>query len=202
MTKHRDAPAPPAPSWPGGSTRPAHQPRPSCGQRCAASPAAPLISVLLQLPQHQLLQVPDHGQVPFLCRLEDPLPQPPYGALVKPPINGLPVEDHVLRSVHMRCPTRPSVPVDQGRIASTAHLLTSALPSEPGHTARYPASYPDTATWRSRHGVLVSCRLSSTGIGFLSILFPPEDSALLTVGLPDRRPGGPGLCRSFRVPHA
>lgn len=24
--------------------------------------------------QHQLLQVPDRGQVPFLCRLEDPLP--------------------------------------------------------------------------------------------------------------------------------
>jgi len=39
--------------------------------------------------------------------------------------------------------------------------------------------------------VLVSCRLSSTGVGFLSILFPPEGSALLTVGLPDRRPSGP-----------
>jgi hypothetical protein len=39
--------------------------------------------------------------------------------------------------------------------------------------------------------VLVSCRLSSTGVGFLSILFPPEDSASLTVGLPDRHPGGP-----------
>ena len=34
--------------------------------------------------------------------------------------------------------------------------------------------------------MLVSCRLSSTGIGFLSILFPPEDSAFLTVGLPNR----------------
>jgi hypothetical protein len=32
---------------------------------------------------------------------------------------------------------------------------------------------------------LVSCRLSPAGIGLLSILFPPEDSALLTVGLPD-----------------
>lgn len=38
--------------------------------------------------------------------------------------------------------------------------------------------------------MLVSCRLSSTGLGFLSILFPPEDSASLTVGLPDRHPGG------------
>lgn len=29
--------------------------------------------------------------------------------------------------------------------------------------------------------MLVSCRLSSAGLGLLSILFPPEDSALLTV---------------------
>ena len=36
---------------------------------------------------------------------------------------------------------------------------------------------------------LVSCRLSPTGIGFLDILFPPEDSAVLTVGLPNRRSG-------------
>lgn len=49
--------------------------------------------------------------------------------------------------------------------------------------------------------VPVSCRLSPTGIGFLDILFPPETSALLTVGLP-RRPGRRGLCRDFRVPHA
>ena len=34
--------------------------------------------------------------------------------------------------------------------------------------------------------VLVSCRLSPAGIRFLDILFPPENSALLTVGLPGR----------------
>jgi hypothetical protein len=39
--------------------------------------------------------------------------------------------------------------------------------------------------------VPVSCRLSPAGIRFLDILFPPEISALLTVGLPDRRPDGP-----------
>ena len=39
--------------------------------------------------------------------------------------------------------------------------------------------------------VLVSCRLSPTGIRFLDILFPPKISAFLTVGLPDRRPDGP-----------
>jgi hypothetical protein len=50
--------------------------------------------------------------------------------------------------------------------------------------------------------VLVSCRLSPAGIRFLDILFPPESSALLTVGLPARRQGRPGLCRGFHVPHA
>jgi hypothetical protein len=37
--------------------------------------------------------------------------------------------------------------------------------------------------------VLVSCRLSPAGIRFLDILFPPENSALLTVGLPTRHQG-------------
>ena len=37
--------------------------------------------------------------------------------------------------------------------------------------------------------VPVSCRLSPTGVRFLSILFPPEDSAVLTIGLPRRRGG-------------
>ena len=40
--------------------------------------------------------------------------------------------------------------------------------------------------------MLVSCRLSPTGVRFLDILFPPETSALLTVGLPARlQRGGP-----------
>lgn len=34
--------------------------------------------------------------------------------------------------------------------------------------------------------MLVSCRLSPAGLRFLDILFPPETSALLTVGLPGR----------------
>lgn len=37
--------------------------------------------------------------------------------------------------------------------------------------AWYPASYPGTAAWRSSHHILVSCRLSATGIRFLGILF-------------------------------
>jgi hypothetical protein len=91
----------------------------------------------------------------------------------------------------MRCLTCPFGTGDSDRIASKAHLLTSALLSEPRHQARYPASYPATAAWRSRHGVLVSCRLSSTGIGLLSILFPPESSALLTVGYQTTTKVGP-----------
>ena len=56
-------------------------------------------------PQHQLLQVPDPGQVPIPDRLEDPAPQPPYPLLMQPPIDlfpGVGVEHarRVLRSVH------------------------------------------------------------------------------------------------------
>jgi hypothetical protein len=50
--------------------------------------------------------------------------------------------------------------------------------------AWYPASYPGTAAWRSGHAVPVSCCLSAAGLRFLGILFPPRNSALLTVGLP------------------
>lgn len=76
------------------------------------------------------------------------------------------------------------------RFVSKAHLPTSAPPF--GARAPGPVSgqLSRTATWRSRHNVLVSCRLSSTGIGLLGILFPPEDSALLAVGLPTRHEDG------------
>jgi hypothetical protein len=89
------------------------------------------------------------------------------------------------------CLTCPSVPALRVRFASQAHLSTSAPLSRPGHRARYPASYPATTAWRSHPTLLVSCRLSPAGIRFLDILFPPENSALLTVGLPTRHQGGP-----------
>ncbi len=41
-------------------------------------------------PQHQLLQVPGHGQVPALHRLEDPAAQPPYLLLMTTPVHTLP----------------------------------------------------------------------------------------------------------------
>ena len=50
--------------------------------------------------------------------------------------------------------------------------------------AWYPASYPGTTAWSSGLSVPVSCCLSAAGLRFLGILFPPRNSALLTVGLP------------------
>ena len=77
-----------------------------------------------QAPQHQLLQVTDLLPVLLPRRLEDPLPQPPYLVLAGAPVNGVPVENRVLRSVHFEgwhrksecmchhlCLTCPSVPV-------------------------------------------------------------------------------------------
>jgi hypothetical protein len=54
-----------------------------------------------------------------------------------------------------------------------------------GHRARYPASWT-TATRRRSRVVLASCSccLSAAGVDFLGVLFPPRDSASLTVGLP------------------
>ena len=68
-------------------------------------------------PQHQLLQVPDLGPVLLLRRLEDPLPQPPYLLLLRPPVDLVPlggrVAGPVLRSVRFRGP--PSPRPSQGR---------------------------------------------------------------------------------------
>lgn len=61
----------------------------------------------------------------------------------------------------------------------------SAPLSGPRHQARYPASYPRRRPGGAATLVKVSCRLSSAGIGLLSILFPPRHSAFLTVGLPE-----------------
>ena len=71
----------------------------------------------------------------------------------------------------------------------------------PRHQARYPASYPATATWRSRHGVLVSCRLSPTGIAsWTSCSRQRIPLSLRSAYRSASRRIGP--CRGFRVPHA
>src|SRR6266511_4280748 len=55
--------------------------------------------------------------------------------------------------------------------------------------------------WRDRRQrIPVSCCLSATGIGFLGVLFPPRDSASLTVGLPPHpRRGGPDGITTFHT---
>src|ERR1051326_7190039 len=48
--------------------------------------------------------------------------------------------------------------------------------------------------------VSLSCCLSATGIRFLGVLFPPRDSASLTVGLPPHpRRDGPDGVSKFRT---
>jgi hypothetical protein len=66
----------------------------------------------------------------------------------------------------------------QGLTCSRQHPFGS------GHSARYPASYAETTSGGAGPWSPVSCRLSAAGLRFLSILFPPRNSALLTVGLP------------------
>ncbi len=87
-------------------------------------------------PQHQLLQVPDLGPVPFPHRLEDPAPQPPYLLLMPPPVDGIPPisgqrRDKALRSVRHR---RPTCPFGSGTLrcfafnGSPAHVSTLSRP--------------------------------------------------------------------------
>src|SRR6266498_790220 len=50
------------------------------------------------------------------------------------------------------------------------------------------------------HMLPPSCCLSATGVRFLGVLFPPRDSASLTVGLPPHpRRGGPDGVSTFRT---
>ena len=125
-----------------------------------------------------------------------------------PPIDGVPSrEGHVLGSVHHRCLTCPSVP---GFGHCTLQRLTCPR-QHPFFKAQAPRpGIRPVIQWRRPGGAsgmpLVSCWLSSTvidllagggdtvigatGIRFLDILFPPENSASLTVGLPTRHQDG------------
>ena len=54
------------------------------------------------------LQVPERAQVPSPRRREDPLPQPSYVVLRRAPVNGVPQQDIVRRSVHREVSNLPS----------------------------------------------------------------------------------------------
>ena len=102
-------------------------------------------------PQHHLLQGPDLGQILFLGRLEDPAPQPPYVVLVQPPVNGVPLQGHVLGSVHrhgrLTCPSVPAYPAL--RLKGSPATRQPAFAA--GHQARYPAGYTDSTRLEDRY---------------------------------------------------
>ena len=120
------------------------------------------------------LQVPERAQVPSPRRREDALPQPSYVVRRRAPVDGVPHQDIVRRSVHREVSNLPS---DTGGYVPhrfTAHLPTSAPLSRPGHFD--PGIRPVTQQrplGGAATNVVVSCRLSPTGIRFLGILFPP-----------------------------
>ena len=109
-----------------------------------------------------------------------------------PPVDGFPGEGRVLGSVHHWVSNLSFGSGAQGPLrftGSPVHVGASFEARAPG---------PVSSQLSSNDGleepfkiVLVSCRLSPTGIRFLDILFPPENSALLTVGLPGHHQGGP-----------
>ena len=135
-----------------------------------------------------------------------------------PPVDGIPVR-HVLRSVHFApLPPYPGPPSLQGK--SCRHRVQLALrfgrlDQHQRSKAHLPTSAPFRAQppglvsgqlslgirRRSRTTTRVSCRLSATGIRFLGILFPPGDSAPLTVGLPGSAWTPTGFPRSAHPSH-
>lgn len=160
-------------------------------------------------PQHQLLQIADLFEVPFLRRLEDPLPQSPYVVLVGAPVDGVPVGGRVLRSVHSEgrhresecvcrhlCPTCPSVPVLQ-LWCIKGSPGPRQLPFGPGRCL-YPAGYagrprrvrPWCPGFPSPFGV--------PALASWTVLLPPGSWASLTVGLPGQVPDPDGVF-TFRM---
>jgi hypothetical protein len=110
---------------------------------------------------------------------------------MRAPVDGVPAQGIVRRSVHREVSNLPS---DTGGYVPhrfTAHLPTSAPLSRPGHfDSRYPASYPATAAWRSSHD---RCGFLSAFAHRHSLLGHPVPARrvppFLTVGLPGPRSG-------------
>src|SRR6185436_5966073 len=153
-------------------------------------------------PQHQLLQVPERAQVPLPRRREDPLTQPPYVVLVEPPIDGVPAQGIVRRSVHHEVSNLPS---DTGGNVLphrfTAHLPTSASLSGPRHSGPVSGQLPGNGYLEEQP------RSLRFPVGFRPPAFASwtscsrqEDSAI-PYGWPTGTANRPGLCRGFRVPH-
>jgi hypothetical protein len=92
-------------------------------------------------------------------------------------------------------------------VSGASPFKGSPAPRQPafaaGHQARYPAGYTDSTRLEDRYRAPLSRCLSAAGIGFLGVLFPPGNPAILTVGLPAaprrRRRTLTGFPRSARM---
>ena len=147
--------------------------------------------------EHELLQIPDLGQVSCLRCREDTLPQTPYVILGPLPVDRPPAGDVVLRSVHHEVSNLPfgSGPVSFG--SSQAHLATSA-PFRVRAAARIRLVIQGRAAKDPPMVSPVSRCLSAASIRFLAILFPPGDRPSSRSA---HRPCRAGSRRGFHVPH-
>ena len=138
-------------------------------------------------PQHQLLQVPGHGQSPS-CTAVKILPRSRRTCSSWTRQSTRPRRHHqraALGSVHRRRPTCPSVPAFRSLSASKAHLPTSA-PFRARHQAGIRPVIRGPAGRSPGPAAPVSCCLSAAGISLPGHPVPPGSSAPLTVGLPPR----------------
>jgi len=132
----------------------------------------------------------------------DPLPQTPYVLLGGPPINGVPVQGFVLRSVHHRDNghrgLRPAVvcvamvsnlPFGSDFVVSVstqAHLARVSTLSGPGTTSRIRPVIPRAAGGGADpHALRFPAAFQQPALASRAIPHPPGDWAFLTVGLPD-----------------
>ena len=134
-------------------------------------------------------------------RREDPLPQPPYVVLMRAPVDGVPHQGIVRRSVHHEVSNLPSDSDGLTSIRFTAHLPTSAPLSRPGHRG------PVSGQLSSNGHLEEQPRTLWFPVGFRPPAFASwascsrqEDSAI-PYGWPTGPPKRPGLCRGSRVPH-
>jgi hypothetical protein len=159
--------------------------------------------------QHQLLQIADLLQIPVPRRLEDPLPQSPYVVLMGTPGDGVPVEDGVLRSVHVegrhrdreavsrhRCPTCPSVPALRRRSVKGSPGPRQ-LPFGPGRRP-YPAGYARRPRRERPCCPGFPLPFGAPALASWTVLRPPRSWASLTVGLPGLSPDLDGVV-TFRT---
>ena len=136
------------------------------------------------------MQVPERAQVPSPRRREDALPQPSYVVRRRAPVDGVPHQDIVRRSVHREVSNLPS---DTGGYVPhrfTAHLPTSAPLSGPRHSGPVSGQLPSNGHLEEQP------RSLRFPVGFRPPAFaswascsrqriPPS----LTVGLPHRHSG-------------